>query len=47
MACGKVTFLIIFVIFGAFLNVNGQKTVIELNEENWTEILKGEWMVEL
>ncbi|XP_018569193.1 thioredoxin-related transmembrane protein 1 [Anoplophora glabripennis] len=46
MACGKVTFLIIFVIFGAFLNVNGQKTVIELNEENWTEILKGEWMVE-
>ncbi|KAJ8970199.1 hypothetical protein NQ314_001346 [Rhamnusium bicolor] len=46
MACGKVTFLIIFVIFCAFLNVNGQKSVVELNEGNWSEILKGEWMVE-
>ncbi|KAG5887430.1 hypothetical protein JTB14_024629 [Gonioctena quinquepunctata] len=46
MACGKVTFCIIFVILSAFVSVNGQKTVIELNEDSWTEILKGEWLVE-
>lgn len=47
MAYSKVSFCVIFVIFGALLSVNGQKTVIELNEENWSQILKGEWMVEL
>lgn len=46
MACGKVSF-IVFVIFGAFLSVKGQKSVIELNEDNWGEILNGEWLVEL
>lgn len=46
MACGKVS-CVIFVVFGAFLSVEGQKTVIELNEDNWGEILKGEWLVEL
>lgn len=46
MAYGKVS-LIVFVIFGALLSVNGQKSVIELNEDNWSEILNGEWLVEL
>lgn len=44
MAC-KVTFLPIFLIFGAFLCANGQK-VVELGEDNWSQILEGEWMVE-
>lgn len=47
MACNKVSFFVIFVVFGAFLNVEGQKTVIELNEDNWREMLAGEWLVEL
>lgn len=47
MACGKVSYLLILVLFCAFVNVYGQKTVLELNEENWTQILKGEWLVEL
>ncbi|CAH0547489.1 unnamed protein product [Brassicogethes aeneus] len=46
MAFGKVTLLTIFVVFCAFFSVNGQKRVVELNEDNWTDILKNEWMVE-
>nr|XP_023028453.1 thioredoxin-related transmembrane protein 1-like [Leptinotarsa decemlineata] len=46
MAFGKVTFCVIVSIISAFVSVNGQKTVIELNEDNWSEILKGEWLVE-
>lgn len=43
MAFGK---LLLF-IFCAFVIVNGQKKVIELDEDNWTDMLKDEWMVEL
>lgn len=35
------------IVFCAFVIVNSQKNVIELNEENWTDILKYEWMIEL
>ncbi|KAK9877935.1 hypothetical protein WA026_020158 [Henosepilachna vigintioctopunctata] len=45
MACGKL-FLIIFAQLIVIHNVIGQKSVIELNEDNWTDILKNEWMVE-
>lgn len=47
MARGAVTCLIIFFIICSFLKVKGQKDIILLNEENWTDILKDEWMVEL
>lgn len=47
MAFVKMNVLTIFVIFCAFFGVNGQKKVIELNEENWKDMLTGEWMVEL
>lgn len=47
MACGKMSLLTILVIICTFLSVNGQKSIIELNEHNWSDILNGEWMVEL
>jgi hypothetical protein len=47
MARGAVTCLIIFVVICGFLNVKGQKDIILLNEDNWTDTLKNEWMVEL
>lgn len=47
MAFGKMSVLTIFVVFCAFYVANGQKKVIELNEENWGDMLNGEWMVEL
>lgn len=47
MAFGKVTFVTIFVILCASFSVLGQKIVIELDENNWEEILENEWMVEL
>lgn len=37
------TFLLVF---SVVLSVQGQK-VVELGEENWSQILKGEWMVSL
>lgn len=46
MACGKLL-LAIFLVYCAFFIVNAQKKVIELDEDNWTDILKDEWMVEL
>ncbi|EEZ99667.1 thioredoxin-related transmembrane protein 1 [Tribolium castaneum] len=46
MARGAVTCLIIFVVICGFLNVKGQKDIILLNEDNWTDMLKDEWMVE-
>lgn len=44
MAC-RLTFLGIFVVFSAFFGTNGQQ-VVELDEDNWSQILAGEWMVE-
>ncbi|XP_030768149.1 thioredoxin-related transmembrane protein 1-like [Sitophilus oryzae] len=41
----KMTFPIILLILCISVNVNAQK-VIELDEDNWSQILKGEWMVE-
>nr|CAH7750290.1 unnamed protein product [Callosobruchus chinensis] len=46
MACGKVTFCINFIILLCAFSINGQKTVIELNENNWRDILDGEWLIE-
>ncbi|XP_066156857.1 thioredoxin-related transmembrane protein 1 [Euwallacea fornicatus] len=37
--------LTIFLIFAALIGVQAHK-VIEIDEDNWTQILKGEWMVE-
>ncbi|CAG9836598.1 unnamed protein product [Diabrotica balteata] len=46
MAYSKGIFCIIF-LFCSFVAVtNSQKIVIDLHEENWSEILKGEWLVE-
>lgn len=47
MACGKFTVLTIFLVIFAFFTANGYKDVIVLNENNWTDMLKDEWMVEL
>lgn len=47
MAFPKMNVLTILLVFCAFLAANGQKKVIELNEENWGDMLNGEWMVEL
>lgn len=49
MANKNVIISLIFV-FGSctFLRyAEGQRYVVELNEDNWTEMLKNEWMVEL
>ncbi|KRT79750.1 Thioredoxin, partial [Oryctes borbonicus] len=47
MACGKVTFSTIFVLLSITLIATGQKSsLIILDENNWTQILEGEWMVE-
>ncbi|KAL3275967.1 hypothetical protein HHI36_020699 [Cryptolaemus montrouzieri] len=47
MACGKFIIFAIFVHICIVINgANCQKTVIELNEDNWTEMLRSEWMVE-
>lgn len=46
MACSKVTFCVFFLIFSCFTIINAQKTVIQLDEDNWSEILNGEWLVE-
>ncbi|KAL1517463.1 hypothetical protein ABEB36_001226 [Hypothenemus hampei] len=45
MALKLVVCITFFLVFNQFLGINGQK-VIELNEDNWSQILKGEWMVE-
>lgn len=47
MAYGKVTCSAILLTICAFLSVNGQKSVLDLNENNWSDMLNGEWMVEL
>ncbi|CAH1171320.1 unnamed protein product [Phaedon cochleariae] len=47
MAFGKLLFcIIIFAISTGFVRVKAQKTVIVLTEDNWSEILSGEWLVE-
>lgn len=47
MAFGKMSVLASLLVVCAFFSVNGQKKVIELNEDNWGDMLVGEWMVEL
>ncbi|XP_045464763.1 thioredoxin-related transmembrane protein 1-like isoform X1 [Harmonia axyridis] len=48
MASSNVIFSSIIIVgLCTFLShVGAQKTVIELNEDNWTDMLKNEWMVE-
>ncbi|KAF2900407.1 hypothetical protein ILUMI_05776 [Ignelater luminosus] len=46
MARSKMTLVGILLIVCALFYVNGQKSVIELNEDNWREMLQDEWMVE-
>ncbi|XP_056642197.1 thioredoxin-related transmembrane protein 1-like [Diorhabda sublineata] len=46
MACSIVNFCIFLIFFNIFYFTNSQKTVIELDEDNWNEILNGEWLVE-
>ncbi|CAG9770615.1 unnamed protein product [Ceutorhynchus assimilis] len=41
----NLTFVGIFLIFLMVFHGNAQK-VVDLNEDNWSQILKGEWMVE-
>lgn len=38
-----------FIIFTALihLKVEGKQSLISLNEDNWDQMLEGEWMVEL
>lgn len=42
-------FRLIFLFSIVLVSVNGRSTskVIELNEDNWTDMLENEWMVEL
>lgn len=42
-------FRLIFLFSLVLVSVNGRSTskVIELNEDNWTDMLENEWMVEL
>lgn len=47
MAAGYKIMFKIFTIFVLLSLANSQKGVIELNEENWTQMLENEWMVEL
>lgn len=47
MASSQKNLFNLIIVFCAFITVNSQKTVVDLNEENWTEILQNEWMVEL
>lgn len=47
MAAGRQIVVSLFSIIFIIYTVNSQKTVIELNEENWTQMLENEWMVEL
>lgn len=47
MAAGHRILFKIFTIFLLFSTVNSHKNVIDLNEENWTQMLDNEWMVEL
>ncbi|XP_018324464.1 thioredoxin-related transmembrane protein 1-like [Agrilus planipennis] len=46
MAMSRTKYLTIFVVFCAFLLGNAEKHIITLNENNWTDMLSGEWMVE-
>ncbi|KAK4872431.1 hypothetical protein RN001_014460 [Aquatica leii] len=46
MALTKLTTLGILLISSAFYYAFSQNTVIELNEDNWYQILHGEWMIE-
>lgn len=46
MALSTVNFCIFLIFFSTFSFTNSQKTVIELDEDNWNEILNGEWLVE-
>ena len=43
----KITFLLSFVILVLYTGVNGKTGVIDLDEDNWHQMLEGEWMVEL
>lgn len=46
MWCFKHIYLILTILFLGFLSVCGQKDVIELNEDNWEDMLENEWMIE-
>lgn len=47
MAAGRQILLTFFSIILVICNANSQKNVIELNEDNWKDMLDNEWMVEL
>lgn len=48
MAFGRVILSTVFALFCVILTANGQKSsLIILDENNWGQILEGEWMVEL
>lgn len=47
MAAGRQIILQIFSICIFFSIASSQKSVVELDEDNWTHMLENEWMVEL
>lgn len=47
MAAGRQILFRIFTVFLLFSIASSNKNVIDLNEDNWTQMLENEWMVEL
>lgn len=47
MAAGRQILLKFLLVFILLSNVNSQKGVIDLDEDNWQQMLENEWMVEL
>lgn len=43
---GFLKYLILFLTLPQ-LNVEGKQNLVNLNEDNWRDMLEGEWMVEL
>lgn len=47
MAAGGQVLIKIFTIILIVTSARSQNSVIDLNEDNWTQMLENEWMVEL